>query len=115
MSRTDIHRPAWVLYQDPDMREHFREFHHHPDGSCDLDAFTTAWLEGRWARTNCRVQWWSDQRICACEMCSMRAARKRARRQDRQGTRRQLHDASAQWAAGELDEDAPYPHQVDPW
>jgi len=116
MSRTDIHRPAWALYQDPGMRGHFREFHHHPDGVCDLDVFLQAFCQGRPSRrTNCWVQWWSQQRLCACEMCSMRAARKRARRQERQGTRRQLRDVSGQWAADELDEDAPYPHRADAW
>jgi len=116
MSRTDIHRPLHVIAQDPSMRNHFREDHRHDDGTCDLQEFLDAWFAGgRYLRTRCSLQWCSAQRICACELCSMRDSRKRARRRDRQGTRRQLHDVSAQWAADELDEDAPHPYRADAW
>ncbi len=99
------------------MRAHFREFHDHRDGVCDLQEFLAAWLAGGfWRRTRCSVQWWGrDQRICACEMCSMRSARKRARRQDRHTTRRELHQAAAQYAADDLDEDLPTARRADAW
>jgi hypothetical protein len=115
MSRTDIHRPAHVMWRDPTMRQHFRESHHHEHGTCDLDVFLEAFREGRWIRTGCSVQWWSHQRICSCEMCSMRAARRRERRADRQDTHRDLHAAAGLWAAGELDEDAPHPRRREAW
>jgi hypothetical protein len=116
MSRTDIHRPAHVLYQDPSMRQHFLEVHHHETGPCDLQEFLDVWLrQVRWTRTRCWVQWYSQQRLCSCEMCSMRAARRRARRQDRHVTRRQLHEAAAQYAGDDLDEDLPVARRSEAW
>lgn len=115
MARTDIHRPLHALWRDPGMRSHFREFHHHPRGVCDLDVFLAAFQHGGWARTLCRVSWWSEQRICACANCSMRAARRRTRRRERQITRRQLRGAAAEWAAGQLDEDGPWPFRAASW
>jgi hypothetical protein len=104
------------MWLDPTMRQHFKVFHDHRAGACDLQEFLTDWRSGLWTRTNCTVQWYSRElRICSCAMCSMRWARKRARRQDRQGTRRQLREAAAQAAAGELDEDVPSPYRGDVW
>lgn len=115
MSGTDIHRPAWVLYQDPSMREHFTESHDHRRGGCDLGEFLATFGQGGWPRTRCRVHWLSELRICACELCSQRSARRRARRQERHSTRRALHEAAAQYAADDLDEDGPRPHRADAW
>jgi hypothetical protein len=97
------------------MREHFREVHHHERGSCDLQEFLTEFLRGRWIRTDCYLQWWSEQRICSCGLCSQAAAGRRDRRRDRQGTRRDLRAAAGQWAAGELDEDGPAPRRPTEW
>lgn len=97
------------------MREHFREHHDHRHGSCDLQEFLEAFRRGLWIRTGCYWQWWSDLRICSCEGCSMRAARRRARRRQRQVTRRDLRQAAGQWAAGQLDEDAPHPRRLEQW
>jgi hypothetical protein len=94
MSRTDVHRPWQVQLADPHNRHLLYRY--------------PAWP---W-----QVEWASYRNLgCGCHLCTGQPGRKRARRQERQGTRRQLHDVSAQWAAGELDEDAPYPHQANAW
>lgn len=115
MSRTDIHRPLRALWLDPSMREHFKEHHDHRDGICDLDAFMSAFLAGDPVRTGCYLQWWSDQRICSCEMCSQRSGRKRIRRQQRHDTRQALRDVAAQAAADDLDEDSPAIRRASAW
>jgi hypothetical protein len=105
-----------ALWQDPSMREHFKEHHDHRTGTCDLDVFLEAFLHGTaWVRTGCYVQWWSHLRTCACPLCSGQASRKRARRQDRHDTRRVLHDAAAQFAAADLDEDLPGARRPTAW
>lgn len=115
MSRTDIHRPAHALWRDPMMQQHFRELHHHPAGICDLSVFLEAFESGTWIRTSCSVQWSSAQRICACEMCSMRDARRRSRRAERQATRRELRAAAGRWSAGDLTDDPVVPRRYERW
>lgn len=115
MSRTDIHRPMFAMAQDPTMREHFQQFHDHSTGSCDYDTFLAALLAGRWVRTRCRLQWWSELRICGCPRCVGQSQRQRARRQERHMMRRALHEAAGQYTAGDLDEDLPRSHRAAAW
>lgn len=113
MSRTDIHRPTHVLAQDPTMREHFKEFHHHTEKDdqgnliCDFEVFMAAYRAGRWVRTNCYLMWWSELQACGCKRCTAQASRRRTRRRDRHNIRRANRVAFGQAAAGDLDEDGP--------
>jgi hypothetical protein len=52
---------------------------------------------------------------CGCLMCTGQLGRKRARRQERQTTRRELRLAAAQYAAGDLDEDLPTKRRIEIW
>lgn len=117
MSRTDIHRPLHVLWQDPSMRRHFRVSHHHPKGVCDLEQFLAAFVvDGRQIRTSCSVLWWSERGICSCEMCSMQTAqRKRAHRAVRAGVRRDLQAIARYPAKDRDDDDDPYPRRWNTW
>jgi hypothetical protein len=86
MSRTDVHRPWHIQLADPHNRHLFYRFQVWP---------------------------WQTELIpfknlgCGCRMCTDQPARKRARRQERHDIRRALHDATAQYAAQDLDEDLP--------
>ena len=114
MSRTDIHRPAWVQAQDPLTKNNWKAFHHHPTRdsagrpTCDLDRFLAAFYAGDWARTRCYVQWWGGPNICGCSMCTGQPSRRLARRRDRLAARRACQIAAGEYAAGQLDEDGPW-------
>jgi hypothetical protein len=115
MSRTDIHRPIHALWLDPMMRRHFHEIHRHQTGDCDLPAFLESFEAGNWIDSNCYVQWYSDLRICSCEGCSQRIARRRARRAERQTIRRELRAAAGRRAAGDLTDDPVVPRRYEMW
>jgi hypothetical protein len=67
MSRTDIHRPEWVLRKDETIRHWFVEYHNHDDGICDLATFLDA--KG-WVRTRCyRAVSAACPNLCSCWMC----------------------------------------------
>lgn len=69
MSRTDVHRPVWVLMQDPTIRHWFEDFHHHESGVCDLDEYL-ATDGGAWSRDQCYRQLWRQApRLCSCDLC----------------------------------------------
>lgn len=81
MSRTDVHRPAWVKERDPAMRSQFRAHHNHATGPCDLDAHMAA--KG-WTRTRCYPTYIGGRNIyCGCKMCTGQPWRKLAHRKDR--------------------------------
>lgn len=69
MSRTDAHRPFWVLLQDPTIRHWFEDIHDHIDGKCNLDQFlqTCRWM----SRHQCyRNTTGAQPSLCSCDMCS---------------------------------------------
>lgn len=94
MSRTDVHRPWNVQLADPHNRHLFYRYPAWP------------WETGLAPIKNIG---------CGCSLCTGQPGRKRARRQERQLTRRDLRAATAQHAAGELDEDLPRPRRFDSW
>jgi hypothetical protein len=94
MSKTDVHRPWAVQLADPYNRHLFYRY--------------PAWP---WEMALAPIKNFG----CGCSMCTNRHQRKRSRRADRHQAQRDLRALSAQWAAGELDEDAPLPRRVEAW
>lgn len=94
MSRTDVHRPWPVQLADPHNRHLFYRF--------------AVWP---W-----RMELVPVKNIgCGCQLCTGQPGRKRARRQERHDVRRDLHEAAAQHAAGDLDDDLPRCHRPNAW
>jgi hypothetical protein len=94
MSRTDVHRPWKVQVEDPYNRHLFYRFATWP-----------------WQMELVPIKNFA----CGCPRCTNRFGRRRARRQDRHTTRRALHTAVAQYAAGDLDEDLLLPRRAEAW
>lgn len=91
MSRTDVHRPLWVQYQDPDLAPHMVPDHYHfvverPPCTheplctpkrwetaprhevrrvvpCDMDVYLNA---NGWADTRCRMVYRGGRHLSAC-------------------------------------------------
>lgn len=100
MSRTDVHRPAWVKHLDPELRDHFREVHRHwvrsdwdpetkqylkvEEADCDLDEFLSEAPLDDDRIVRCHLSYfWGPNIFCGCEMCTGRSSRRLARKQDR--------------------------------
>lgn len=94
MFRTDVHRPWNVQIADPHNRHLLRTY-----SSWRGDPLVTSFRNLG----------------CGCALCTGQPGRKRARRQERQNTRRALHEAATQYAADNLDEDLPRPHRATAW
>jgi len=94
MSRTDVHRPWQVQLADPHNRHLLYRYPAWP-WQMELTSFKNLG--------------------CGCPLCTGHFGRKRARRQDRHTTRRALHNAVAQQAAGDLDEDLLLPRPAEAW
>jgi hypothetical protein len=94
MSRTDVHRPWNVQTADPHNRHLLRIY-----GSWRGEPLVTSFRN----------------LSCGCTLCTGQPGRKRARRQERHLTRRALHEAAGQYAADDLDEDAPRPFRPTTW
>lgn len=94
MSRTDVHRPWTVQLADPYNRHLFYR--------------SQVWP-------------WQHELVpfknigCGCPMCTGRHQRRASRRAERHQARQDLRKLIAQWAARELDEDAPVPRRVEVW
>jgi hypothetical protein len=87
MSRTDVHRPAWVKDRDPHERG-FVAHHNHATGPCDLADYLAA--KG-WTRTRCYPIYTGGRNIyCGCAACTGQDWRRQERRRDRYGWRREL-------------------------
>jgi hypothetical protein len=97
MSRTDVHRPAWVQERDHTMRREFVAEHRHTIVE-DYDQDSGRWLVRRevpcdleehltghgWARTRCGLRYVGGRNtFCGCQLCTGRAPRKLARKQER--------------------------------
>jgi hypothetical protein len=81
MSRTDVHRPAWVQERDPELRHLFVEYHDHRAGRCDLDVYLST---PGWVRTTCSVRYVGGRNIyCGCHLCTGQPGRRLAHRQER--------------------------------
>lgn len=94
MSRTDVHRPWQVQLADPYNRHLFYRFQIWP-----------------WEHTLMPFK----NIGCGCWRCTGQLSRKCTRRAERQRIRRDLRNALAQQAGGELDEDGPLPRRVESW
>jgi hypothetical protein len=96
MSRTDVHRPWWVLERDPHVWRDFVPHHNHWILE-DWDPETRRWLvrrsvpcdlaerltgPGR-AHTRCVLYPSGSRRFCSCPLCSQQAARKQTHRRER--------------------------------
>lgn len=95
MSRTDVHRPWPVQVADPHNRHRFYRYPAWPSWGVELAPVKNF--------------------ACGCKMCTGQVWRKQGRRQDRHYIRRALRAAAGQWAAGQLDEDAPRPRRPKAW
>ena len=81
MSRTDVHRPMWVLERDPTIRHWFVEEHNHEKGPCDLDRFTFRdWRRGQRCYLNISG---ACPNLCGCKLCTGWPTRWQERRQER--------------------------------
>lgn len=90
MSRTDVHRPYWVLLNDPYCRSWWTDDHDHSTGPCDLDIF----LANRnlpWQRSKCHRQAWGGNapHLCGCPLCTGKYFHKWSFRKERTGWRTQ--------------------------
>lgn len=94
MSNTDVHRPWHVQLADPYNRHLLYRYPAWP-WQMELTSFKNIG--------------------CGCTLCTQQSQRKRARRQERHDTRRALHNAAAQYAADDLDEDLPRPRRASAW
>jgi hypothetical protein len=112
MSRTDVHRPWWVLERDPHMRRDFVPHHNHwaledwdPElrrwrirrtVACDL----AERLTGPGGKdTRCVLYPSGSRRFCSCPLCGQQAARKQGHRRERtwwRSTRAQLLAATVE-------------------
>lgn len=119
MSRTDVHRPAWVQRRDPLLRREFVAMHHHWERDV-WDNELKRWLVTRGAPcdlgdTDGRCQLWPHSRnlFCGCHLCVGSSRRRLARRRERTALRAQLRAAVKTAAAAgrtEADEyDIPAP------
>lgn len=92
MSRTDVHRPYWVMMLDPTIRHWFADFHDHRTGTCDLDVKAQA--HEYWYERHCHRQLWTQApNLCSCDMCGGGFWRRQYRRKVRHtwtATRRRL-------------------------
>jgi hypothetical protein len=86
MSRTDSHRPFWVIQKDKYERHNFRPWHHHWETSdwdkeqntylrkvsvsCDLSTF----IESPATETHCTL--FPIKNLCGCRMCTGHEYRK---------------------------------------
>ncbi|MFI7608725.1 hypothetical protein ACIBTV_26755 [Micromonospora sp. NPDC049366] len=105
MSRTDIHRPAWVQQHDPLLRHWFVDFHHHEHGPCDLAVFLAS---PGWTRTRCcRQPSAAAPNLCGCRLCTGQIHRKLARRQERVRWRSARRQLLAMHRGGQDDLDTP--------
>ncbi len=94
MSKTDVHRPWAVQLADPYNRHLL-----------------------------CRYPMWPSQMAlapiknfgCGCRLCTGHHWRKAQRRAQRHQMQRELRRLVTQAAAGQLDEDAPFPRRVEIW
>lgn len=97
MSRTDVHRPVWVIELDPFCRNWVKDFHDHEAGFCDLEQYL---LTRNWAATKCHRQIWTGApNLCGCQLCTCQFGRKYNRRQERaawRGIRQQLLKTAAE-------------------
>jgi hypothetical protein len=128
MSRTDTHRPWWVLERDPLMRRDFTVYHDHwldeyypctheprcaprrfertprhlvrRAAPCDLDQRLTGDPS---IRTRCGLNPSGTRRFCSCPMCGQQSARKLGRRQERVWWRRTRANLLAVAATGDGD------------
>lgn len=81
MSRTDVHRPVWVMYHDPTIRHWFVDHHDHRTEACDLHEFLA---DPNGPSTRCyRQPWTKAPRLCGCRGCTDRDGRKLNRRVER--------------------------------
>jgi hypothetical protein len=91
MSRTDVHRPAWVQLRDPTIRHWFKDVHNHEQGICDLQHWLDTTTGGWWYHKHfyCyRQPWMQAPRLCGCEMCAGQRWRRLQRKQERVAWRR---------------------------
>ena len=108
MSRTDIHRPIWVMETDPTVRHWFKDFHHHQDGICNFAEYLASheWV----TPIGCYRQIWSGcPNICGCGLCVGRNSRKYRWRQTRawwRATRQNLVKANV-WDQEDIDVHVP--------
>lgn len=85
MSRTDAHRPEWVLLNDhPELTI---ERHDHSRGPCTLPRRPYTPAATGWVPDGCYVLLDHNVRLCSCAMCSDRLRRVRERRSARTSER----------------------------
>lgn len=121
MSRTDVHRPAWVQCQDTLLLRWLSPCHWHITRDC-WDADQKRWLLER--LTDCdlgtrdgRCQYWTRGRnlFCGCPRCTGQPARHLQRRQERTTLRAQLRTAVKTPPDHLEDLDLPLPGRAKIW
>ena len=120
MSRTDVHRPWWVLERDPHMRRDFKPDHNHwilTDWDPELGTWRTRLSapcdlgQGRLGPgprdTRCTFYPSGRRRFCSCGLCGQQAARRYSHRQERTWWRSIRAQLLATAADGCTDADVP--------
>lgn len=121
MSRTDVHRPAWVQRRDTTLRQAFVLQHHHWEHEC-WDKELKRHLVVRSVpcdagAVDARCQLWPRGRnlFCGCQLCVGRAGRRLTRRQERTRLRAQLRATVKTGPTDVADLDIPAPGPSTVW
>lgn len=105
MSRTDVHRPFWVLVRDPYVRTWFTDEHDHSRGPCDLSVFLTMRGDNAHRATRCaRGVNATCPNLCGCNMCTGHFGHRYARRASRRAVRVETHRLRTIANSGERDD-----------
>jgi len=99
VSRTDAHAPLRIRLARGEVSR--IEVHDHTDGVCDLPDLYDPNQVWHFGGGHCRWDWLPDGHgLCSCGLCHCGEVRRRARRLERQQTRRDLRATVLEWNAG---------------